>query len=312
MDDATPGLQGKTIAFHPSQPGVVYLGTIGRGVFRSTDGGRTFQAFNDGMSAASILSLRFGAPPSRELYAATDNGAFKLRADATSWTNITRNLPPYPLSEILPHPYFEHLTFAGTFVGAYVATNDDTTADWVQWTDFATRILATDPSGSVFHAGSIHGGLQATFNFGQTWYPANWGIQNLFVGALGVVDGGAAGPVVFAGSDFAVHRGISGVWDTFFNQKQGVFDIQADPISQGTLYIGTERGGVWKSIDWGTSWAPASTNLVPAQIFSLGQAADGRTLFAGTSSGLYLSPDNGGVLDARQLHTARHCSERCP
>jgi photosystem II stability/assembly factor-like uncharacterized protein len=294
-DAGTPPLRGKTIAFHPAQPGVVYLGTIGQGAFRSVDGGQTFEPFSEGIAAASVLSMRFGAAPSHVLYASTDFGAYKLAADATTWTDITGNLPPYPISDLLPHPVLEHMAFAATLVGVFVVSDHTVSTDWVGWTNVPTRVLAADPSGTVFHAGSIHGGLQATVNFGQTWYQANWGIQNLFVGALGIVDGGSFGSVVFAGSDFAVHRGALNTWETFFDQKQGVFDIQPAPGNPGTLYIGTERSGVWKTVDWGTTWQPSSTNLVPAQIYSLGQSADGKTLFAGTSSGLYLSPDNGNL-----------------
>jgi len=293
VDQQTPALQGKSIAFDPLTQGVVYLGTIGLGAYRSTDDGLTFQRFNDGLLSASVLSLRFGAPPSRELYAAADNGAFKLRRDAATWTEITGNLPPYPLSDLLPHPVIEHFAFAATLVGAFVLPNDEADPNWIGWTTLPTRVLSTDPTGSVFHAASIHGALQATTDFGRSWYQANTGIQNLFIGALSVVDGGASGPLVYAGSDFAVHRRTSGIWDTFFDQKQGVFDIEADPATPGTLYLGSERTGVWKSTDGGAGWVPSSTNLVPANVYSLGQSADGITVFAATSSGVYLSPNNG-------------------
>ena len=293
VDAETPALQGKAIAFDPARQGVVYLGTIGQGAFRSMDGGLTFQPFNGGMSAATVVSLRFGAPPSRELYAATDNGAFKLPRDGAAWTNITGNLPPFPLNDLLPHPLVEHMVLAGTLVGVFVVPNDDIGTNWFNWTDLPTRVLSADPIGTVFHAASIHGGLQATTDFGRTWSQANAGIQNLFVGALAVVDGGSLGPLLFAGSDSAVHRRMSGVWETFFDQKQGVFDIQADPATRGTLYLGSERTGVWKSTDGGAGWVPSSSNLVPAQVYSLAQSADGRTLYAATSSGLYLGLDNG-------------------
>jgi photosystem II stability/assembly factor-like uncharacterized protein len=286
-------LRGRTIAFDPLHQSIVYLGTIGQGLFKSVDGGLTFQPFSDGITATSVFSLRFGAPPSRELYAATDNGAFKLRSGAETWTNISGDLPQYPLSDILPHPLIEHMVFAATLVGVFMIPNDDAGTTWTGWTNVPTRTLLSDPTGSVFHAGSIHGGMQATIDFGQNWYPANSGIQNLFIGAIDVVAGGPSGSLVYAGSDFAIHRSTFGSWETFFDQKQGVFDIQSDPSNPATLYIGTERSGVWKSTDGGSAWLPSSTNLVPAQIYSLGQSADGKTLFAGTSSGLYLSPNNG-------------------
>ncbi len=295
VDEVSQNLRGRAIAFHPTVAGLVYLGTIGNGVFRSVDGGLTFQPFSTELTPDSVYSLRFGAPPSRELYAATSGGAFKLRAGAAEWTDITADLPPYPVGDVLPHPVFEHVTFAATLVGVYVIPNDEAPTTWWLWNDSPTRTLDSDPTGTVFEQASVHGNLQATVDFGQTWYQANWGIQNVFVGALGVVDTGGYGPVVYAGSDSAIFRNVLGGWQTFFDQKQGIFDIQPDPSAPGTLYIGTERSGVWKSIDWGASWAASSTNLVPAQVYSLGQTVNGGMLFAGTSSGLYLSPDKGNM-----------------
>lgn len=287
------GLRGRTIAFDQAHPGVVYLGTIGQGLYKSVDRGLTFQTFSDGLGATSVYSLRFGAYPSHELYAATDNGAFKLRSGDQVWTDISGDLPKYPLSDIYPHPLIEHMVFASTLVGVFVNPNDNAVSTWTGWSDVPTRTLISDPSGSVFHLASIHGGMQGTIDFGRSWYQANAGIQNLFIGALGVSASGSSGSHVYAGSDFAIHRSTSGAWETFFDQKQGIFDIQIDPVNPDTLYIGTERSGVWKSNDGGGEWLPSSTNLVPAHIYSLGQSSDGKTLFAGTSSGLYLSPNNG-------------------
>ena len=296
VDAEVSPLRGKTIAFDPGTPGVVYVGTIGRGAFRSVDGGRSFAPFSEGMPAASVYSLAFGAPPSRALYAAGDTGAFKLSAGASAWVDVTGNLPPFPVNQVLPHPLVEDLVFAATIGGTYAVANVGPGVNWSAWSAVPARVLGSDATGSVFHIASIHGGMQATLDFGQTWYDSNWGVQNLFIGALAAVNAGT-GTTVYAGSDFAVHRrpSPSSRWDTLFDQKQGVFDIQADPSTPGTLYIGTERSGVWKTTDSGTTWTPASTNIVPSQIFSLAQSADGATLFAGTSSGLYLSPASGQI-----------------
>jgi photosystem II stability/assembly factor-like uncharacterized protein len=296
VDAATPPLRGRTIVFDPVRKGVVYLGTIGTGAFRSVDGGASWRSFSDGITAASVLSLRFGAAPAPALYAGTDLGAFKLQDAATTWTSITGTLPGFPVESILPHPTARDAVFAATRGGVFYLTNDEAATAWQLWTPVPMRVLATDPTGSVIHAATIHGGLQATTDIGATWHDANRGIQNLFVGALAVVRNGST-PVVYAGSDFAVHRGVAGAWDTS-DQRQGIFDIQADPSNPATLYMGTERAGVWKTSDGGGSWTPAASNIVPAQIYGLAETADGRSLFAATSSGVVRQREQRRRVDA--------------
>jgi photosystem II stability/assembly factor-like uncharacterized protein len=294
VDDAGLGLRGRTIAFDPVRPGVVYLGTIGRGALKSLDHGVTWTSLNAGMRGTSVLSLRFSPASRHSLYAATDNGAYKLLDGASSWTDISFDLPPYPVSDLLPHPTVDNMAFAATIVGDFVMSDDEHATAWTPWDLTPTRLLAVDPSGAVFHRADIHGALDATLDFGANWYQANLGIQNAFIGSLATV-AGSSGPIVYAGSDIAVHRNAGFGWETPFDQKQGVFDIQPDPVDANTLYIGTERGGVWKTVDAGANWFPSAGNIVPAQVFALAQSADAKTLIAGTSSGLYLSPNNGEV-----------------
>jgi len=296
-DAASPPLRGKVLTFDPTRSGVVYVGTIGQGVYRSTDAGVTFAPFNAGLSAtSSIFSLRFSPSADRTLYAGTDNGAFTqvdAEAAAGGWTNITHDLPSALVSDLLPHPTIPHLSIAATQLGVYVMQSDRVpNPHWVNWHPQATRTLTADPTGTVYHAASLHGGLITTSNFGVTWLPANTGIQNLFAGALALTNTGGERRL-FVGSDFAIHRSVNGEFDVMTELRQAVFDLQVDPSNPQTIYAGTERGGVFKSIDGGASWASASENIVPAQILDVTQASDGGRLFAATTSGLYSSDDNG-------------------
>jgi len=68
----------------PARPAVLYSGTEGAGLYRSTDGGNTWQAWArvQPAIASSVYALAFDPFDHARLYAATDRGAFVL----TTWT----------------------------------------------------------------------------------------------------------------------------------------------------------------------------------------------------------------------------------
>src|SRR5260370_41893311 len=41
-----------------------------------------------------------------------------------------------------------------------------------------------------------------------------------------------------------------------------VYAIAVDPTASGTLYAGTRNGGIYKTTDFGQSWAPASDGII--------------------------------------------------
>jgi len=61
--------------------------------------------------------------------------------------------------------------------------------------------------------------------------------------------------------------------------------------SQSLLYVATEGGGVFKSEDKGQSWVSANDTIINKNVWSLAQS--GKTVFAGTSSGVFYTDDQG-------------------
>jgi photosystem II stability/assembly factor-like uncharacterized protein len=67
-----------------------------------------------------------------------------------------------------------------------------------------------------------------------------------------------------------------------------VVDIAVDPVLADTVYMAAATGGVWKSTDAGSTFAPAWPHDLTQSMGALAIASDG-TLFAGTGE-----PNNGG------------------
>ena len=98
------------------------------------------------------------------------------------------------------------------------------------------------------------------------------------------------GNYLFAGSDGGVFLSTDN-GTSWIETSNGITNtnIQALAIKNDTLFAGTKGAGVFRSIDNGTSWT--STTLNNTYLNTL--LIKDQSLFAGTSTGLYLSTDNG-------------------
>jgi photosystem II stability/assembly factor-like uncharacterized protein len=77
-----PGLSdlhaARAFAFPPAEPGVVYAGLQGGGVFVSEDDGETWRAVNQGLPSDTVVAMAAGAGSPGIVYAATPGGLYKL------------------------------------------------------------------------------------------------------------------------------------------------------------------------------------------------------------------------------------------
>lgn len=69
--------------------------------------------------------------------------------------------------------------------------------------------------------------------------------------------------------------------------------IAVDPVSPGTLYVGTD-GGVFKSLDGGTSWGAVNAGITAFTVYAIviDPTASG-TLYAGTNAGIFKTVNGG-------------------
>src|SRR5688500_13778786 len=76
----------------PLDADVVYAGTFGGGLFRSADGGRSWEAWSQGITDFYVLSLAAG--PDGTLYAGTfRGGVFRRERGESSWEPANGALP---------------------------------------------------------------------------------------------------------------------------------------------------------------------------------------------------------------------------
>ena len=283
-------LLGRSLAFDPQVRGLVYVGTLGRAVHVSIDNGITWQRATSKMKDSNVLSLKYDG--AFTLYAATTDGIYQLRKGQSEWEDITGNLNRANLFYVLPHPTRPDMQFAAADTGVFVRNG----GEWTRWSELPTRLLLTDPTGEVVYASAVNsGGLRVTADKGKNWVERNEGFQNIFVGAIAGTERSGQS-VIHAGSDFGVFSAAASAntWSRQPGFGEAIFALTSGR-GPGTLYAGTERAGVWKSTDYGDSWRSISSGMVPPQVYSLAQGfgAAKDVLYAGTSTGIYVSRDRG-------------------
>lgn len=108
--DDFPTLGVSAVAFAPSNPDVVYLGTgdrdasdsPGMGVMKSLDGGITFDFVNAGIANYVVGDLVVHADDENVVIAATSNGIFKTSDGGVTWNQVSTNSQNY--KDLAVHP----------------------------------------------------------------------------------------------------------------------------------------------------------------------------------------------------------------
>src|SRR3989442_894609 len=62
--------------------------------------------------------------------------------------------------------------------------------------------------------------------------------------------------------------------------------LAVDPTNADTVFAGTAGGGLWKSIDAGSTWAPLTDDRESMAIGSIAIDGTGQVIYAGTGEGL--------------------------
>jgi len=269
-------------AVDPNDPDSLYVGTSDEGLFKSSDGGRSWERLS-GIEHPRVTAVTV-SPADGALYAGTEPSAlFVSRDGGASWRELEglRNLPSAPTWSFPPRPWTSHvraiapshvdpkLVVAGIELGGIVRSPDggETWQDQRPGAYADCHSLAAHPSspGTLYEAGG--GGFAESENFGDSWHAADEGMGLNYVWGLAVdsedpsliYTSAAPGPGRAHGggfSDAAIYRRRDGArWEASLDGLAAFpYALAADPETPGAVYAGLGDGTLLRSPDAGASW----------------------------------------------------------
>jgi photosystem II stability/assembly factor-like uncharacterized protein len=296
LDSSLEGARFLALAINPQSPEILYAGIADSGIFRSTDGGTTWNDSNPG-PVGYITSLAIDLQNPEILYTGSWSGVHKSVDGGAHWRAQNSGLADYCIKALKVHPQNSSIVYAGSESAIYRSINGGATWNSTGLSNRDIRSLAIDPlNPNNIYAGTYYFGVFKSTNGGSTWNAGNLSNNTILSLAIDPLNPDA----LYAGTDSSgVYKSIDGGanWSAansgLTNTSISVLAIH--PQNPAILYAGT-GGGVFKSTDGGANWSAANNGLSNTSILSLAiDPLNPDALYAGTSEGVYRTA-NGGVL----------------
>jgi photosystem II stability/assembly factor-like uncharacterized protein len=304
----------------PSAPGTLYVSAAPNELFRSSDSGATFTRVGAGLASANVTALEGDPFDAGTLFAGTEQGLFRSRNAGESFASVGSNLGRHTVLSLRADPGTPGRLFAGTNgAGLFRTPNGGDGFTPLELTPNTIRLDRTGASAIVTHpaepgavyTGLVGGEIHLTLDGGETFADLS-------------PDAGPFNPLDLAGDPFdasrlfaATNLGVKRSSDrgATWSDAAGLPAlpmpvVRADPRVPGVVYAGSAGGGLYRSADFGATFAPLQVSALDTGLTNLNllgllvHPADPGSLYLGASAGeVYESSDGGGHFERRNLGT---------
>jgi photosystem II stability/assembly factor-like uncharacterized protein len=239
----------------------VYAASSDGSVWRSDDGGASWNGTYDLTSGTRVNALAIDPSSPSTAYAATDNGLYQTTDSGVTWQSLGTGLPSTALLSV--------------------------------------AVDAQDPA--TIWAGAQDAGLYRSTDGGNTWSAMNNGDLSAPESVMAIAIDPADSTVVYVGTDQGLYQsnvdsdGTIG-WIALSNglpSGTAVHAVTVSPPQPDRVYVGTD-GGVYVSADGGSSWTQ-STDLNDTSIHAIATDPNNPAIaYAATDQGVART-NNGGA-----------------
>jgi len=283
-----------SLAYDSAHPATVYAGTVGGGVVKSLNGGKTWAYASLGLTESVVTALAVDRQDSQAVYAGTTGGLFRSHNGGRTWQPSSMDLP---VDAIAVDPQSAGSVYIGTKNGMYHSFDGG-----LRWARMGQNLVPGEPRfwvPSLVVAPSHPRTLYAAYFGGRSGVfrsldaGKNW-TRILQGGVTSVaVDPTNAGIVYAAeGKKIWISANSGQTW------KQNTMDAPVSDLYMEpgrTLCALTENGAYW-SLDQGAHWeaiAGLPNRVIQTMVFN---PIDSTKLLVGTTGdGVYRSEDSGAT-----------------
>jgi len=302
------------------RPHRLYVGTIGEGLWRSSDSGATFARASDGMFVeCHVRALAVDPRQPRTLYLGSEQGLFRSSDGADHWARVESPLNGLQTWAVCLLPQAPDVILAGTCPSRLFRSGDG----GLTWTEPSVHIrqecprimhtrvttLTADPTEpQTVWAGVEIDGLLRSRDGGRSWQKVGSGLSSLDIHALAIVPANGREKRLLASTnnDLNLSTDDGETWQPLQIGKMLPWSyfrgLAQHPHRPEVVLLGNgagppgDAGTVARSSDAGTTWQVAT---MPGQANSTiwnfaVHAADPELAYASSVSGeIYRSTDGG-------------------
>ncbi len=157
----------------------VFAGTMGGGVYRSTDNGNSWTQVNNGLTMLHVYALTAN---SNYLFAGTyhdgnvsGQGVFRSSDNGQTWTAVNNGMSP--TTTIMALAVKDNFVFAGTN-GQGVYRSSDNGDNWTNVAAGVSHTLHVTCAKDIYVGNLSHGGIAHSGDNGNNWVSVNGGLPN--------------------------------------------------------------------------------------------------------------------------------------
>lgn len=296
---------GLVLSLTVDDNGGVYAGTARRGAFRALPAAGTFLPIADSLLQACRCQNVYGVSidPSdgkHVMLATNDGGMIETRDSGASWGDAgNRGLTARAPRQATFDPQDPQRIYAGSFTGMGFFRSTDGGRTWGR-REFGgpalhTTGVAVDPANRDVYVATLQaGGVWKSIDLGETFTRVDvQAAGGAFINLNGrgiAVDPGRPGVVFHAGGTGIWRSTNAGATWTRVSTTSSL-SVTVDPTNPQVVYVGTAAAGVLKSLDGGTTFAPANVGLTDLRTGRTG----GVVLHRSAPNVLYVNTEGGGV-----------------
>jgi len=246
-----PNASGYSMLLDPNDDAIVYVGSYSDGVFRSTDYGESFSGVSAGTIDEGVTTL--SAKADGTILAGTRNGIYESADSGNSWSVLTTATTGASVHSILVDPANPNVIYAGTNGNGAYRTSDGG-QNWESIGPFSqVNVLAFQPGNTSVIVAAAWDGIWHSSDAGTTWMSVGGPRNSDFT-----FDPHNPSIAYRTSRLDGAHKSFDGgqTWTPINNGLASVLnDMYAiHVLPSGTLIIGTEFDGVFRSDDAGASW----------------------------------------------------------